>query len=63
MVTLIQTEQTFNVVDELGNEYTATIITDLPNAFIQYDIFDDDGEEIEEDDLRAHIISIIEETL
>lgn len=63
MVTLIQTEQTFNVVDEVGKGYTVTMTTDLPNAYIDYDVFDDEGEEVVDDDVVTYIISLVEETL
>jgi len=63
MVTLIQTEQTFNVEDDSGAEYTVTMTTDLLNGYIQYDVFDDDGMEIEDENIIAYLVSLIEETL
>lgn len=63
MITLIQTEQTFNVEDDSGAEYTVTMTTDLPNGYIQYDVIDDDGMEVEDENVIAYLVSLIEETL
>jgi len=62
-VTLIQTDQTFSVVDSLGNDYTVMITSDLINGFIQYDMFDDDGNEVKNEDFQAELMTAIEETL
>jgi len=62
-VTLIQTDQTFSVVDSLDNDYTVMITSDLINGFIQYDIFDDDGNEVKNEDFIAELLTAIEDTL
>jgi len=62
-VTLIQTDQTFSVVDSLENDYTVMITSDLMNGFIQYDIFDDDGNEVKNEDFIAELLTAIEDTL
>jgi len=62
-VTLIQTDQTFSVVDSLGNDYTVMITSDLINGFIQYDMFDDDGNEVKNEDFQGELMTAIEETL
>lgn len=41
----IQTEETYLVRDD-EQEYVVTVITDLDNLYIQYDVFDEEGEEI-----------------
>ena len=61
-VSLVQTERTFEVQDDLGQEYTITITEDLENGYLEYDVFDDDGEEIEDDEKIASLIMLIENT-
>jgi len=41
----IQKEETY-FVTHYGHEYIVTVISDLENLYIQYDVFDEDGEEI-----------------
>jgi hypothetical protein len=62
-VVLVQTEQTFSVVDSLDNDYTVMITSDLINGFMQYDIFDDEGNEVRNEDFKAELMAAIEETL
>lgn len=62
-IVLVQTEQTFSVVDSLDNDYTVMITSDLINGFMQYDIFDDEGHEVRNEDFKAELMAAIEETL
>jgi len=62
-IILVQTEQTFSVVDSLDNDYTVMITSDLVNGFMQYDIFDDEGNEVRNEDFKAELMAAIEETL
>ena len=59
-VILVQTERTFEVQDDLGQGYTVTITEDLLNGYLEYDVFDDDGEEVEDDEKIASLIQLIE---
>jgi hypothetical protein len=54
----LQTDITYNVVYD-GAEYTVVQIEDLENGYLQWDIFDDDGNDLDETDpdLRDEIIS------
>lgn len=63
MVTLIQKEETYEVTDESGDNYTVTIVTDIPNLYIEYDIFNDDGDEVTDSDQILHLISLIENSI
>lgn len=60
MVTLVQKEETYNVIDDLGAGYTVTVTTDLPNLYIDYDVVDDEGEEVEDEDRIHYLIELIE---
>ena len=47
MVTLLQTEKTYEVRYK-GKGYTITLLEDFASGYIQYDIFDDKGMEVRE---------------
>ena len=63
MITLLQKEETYEVTDESGSNYTVTMTTDIPNLYIEYDIFDDDGDEVTDSDEILHIVSLIENNI
>jgi hypothetical protein len=48
---LLQKELTYNVKDDSGNEYTVTILEDWNSLHIEYDIFDSEGEEVEDENI------------
>ena len=53
----IQTEETYFVSDD-EQEYVVTIITDLQNLYIQYDVFDEEGDEVTN---KSKILELIEQ--
>jgi hypothetical protein len=57
---LLQKELTYNVKDDSGNEYTVTILEDWNSLHIEYDIFDSEGEEVENENIVFNIIQFIE---
>jgi hypothetical protein len=61
-VKLIQTETTFDV--EYNNQtYSVTILEDsLSLGYTQYDVFDENGDVIE-DDLEKEVITYLEENI
>ena len=58
MVTLIQTEKTYEVKYK-NKSYTVTLLEDFGSGYIQYDIFNDNGMEIE-GELEMEIINHLE---
>jgi hypothetical protein len=55
----LQTETTFNLEgEEVG--YTVTVMEDFTSGNIHWDIVDDDGNEVEDEDLLQEIVAIIE---
>jgi hypothetical protein len=58
-VTLMQTETTFDV-EYNGLSYTVTRLEDMSSGYISYDVFDEDGE-IVDDELEDEIITYLEE--
>jgi hypothetical protein len=59
----VQTETTFNVTDEDGNEYTVTVMEDYGSGHISWDITDDEGNMVIDDELVTKIANIIEPQL
>jgi len=59
-ITKIQTDYTYEVLYN-GESYTVIQIEDLENGYLQWDIFDDDGTDLDEEDsdLREEIIAFI----
>lgn len=57
---LLQKELTYNVKDDSGNEYTVTIMEDWNSLNIEYDVFDSEGEEVEDENMVFNIIQFIE---
>lgn len=59
-ITKIQTDITYNVVYD-GEGYTIVQVEDLENGYLQWDVFDEDGNDLEEtnEELRDEIISFI----
>ena len=60
-VELFQTETTYTV--ELYNHsYSVTRLEDMNSGYISYDVFDEDGD-IVEDDLENEIVTYLEENI
>jgi len=59
----VQTETTFNVTDEDGNEYTVTVMEDYGSGTISWDITDDEGNMVIDNELVTKIANIIEPKL
>ena len=59
-ITKIQTDITYNVVYD-GEGYTIVQVEDLENGYLQWDVFDEDGNDLEEtnEELRDEIISFV----
>ena len=63
MVTLIQTEKTYEVRYK-NRSYTITLLEDFASNYIQYDIFDDNGIEVRENQgLELEIINHLENNI
>ena len=58
MVTLLQTEKTYEVKYK-NRSYTVTLLEDFGSGYIQYDIFNDNGMEVE-GELEMEIINHLE---
>lgn len=61
MVTLIQTEKTYEVKYK-NKSYTVTLLEDFGSGYIQYDIFNDNGMEVE-GELEMEIINHLENNI
>ena len=61
MVTLIQTEKTYEVRYK-NKGYTVTLLEDFGSGYIQYDIFNDNGMEVE-GELELEIINHLENNI
>ena len=61
MVTLLQTEKTYEVKYK-NKGYTVTLLEDFGSGYIQYDIFNDNGMEIE-GELELEIINHLENNI
>ena len=63
MVNLIQTEKTYEVKYR-GKSYTITLLEDFASNYIQYDIFDDNGMEVRENQgLELELINYLESNI
>lgn len=62
MIQLMQTETTYNV-NYVGNEYTITRMEDINSGYISYEIFYDDGELVEDENMESEIITYLEENV
>ena len=63
MVTLIQTEKTYEVRYK-NKSYTITLLEDFASNYIKYDIFDDNGIEVRENQgLELQIITYLESNI
>jgi hypothetical protein len=63
MVSLLQTEKTYEV-EYKGKSYTMTILEDFASGYIQYDIFDDNGIEVRENQgLELELINYLENNI
>ena len=60
-IKLMQTETTFHVEYD-GEEYTITILEDSTIGYTNYDVFDDQGQLVEED-LEEILITYLEKHL
>lgn len=58
-VHLLQQEFTYNVETDEG-DYTVTLMEDLASGTISYEVWDDDGEEVTDDDLILYLVQTIE---
>ena len=58
MVTLLQTEKTYEVKYK-NKGYTVTLLEDFASGYIQYDIFNNKGMEVE-GELEMEIITYLE---
>lgn len=61
-IQLMQTEDTFNIVDE-GFGYTLTITWDTLSGSVEYYLVDDSGEEIEDHILLTEILNEMNDKL
>ena len=61
MVTLLQTEKTYEVKYK-NRSYTVTLLEDFGSGYIQYDIFNDNGMEVE-GELELEIINHLENNI
>ena len=57
----MQTDLTYNVTTDDGNEYTVLIIEDFASGHFAIDIFDDDDNIVEDHDKVLEISTLIEE--
>ena len=63
MISLLQTEKTYEVQYK-GKSYTITLLEDFASNYIQYDIFDDKGiEVIENQGLELELINYLENNI
>ena len=60
-VTLTQTETTYEV-EYLGVSYSVTRLEDWNSGYTQYDVFDEEGELVE-DETEDEIITYLEENI
>ncbi len=61
MIELVQTESTYTV--ELYNHsYSVTRLEDINSGYISYDVFDENGDLVE-DELENEIVTYLEENL
>lgn len=61
-VELFQTETTYTV--ELHNHsYSVTRLEDMNSGYISYDVFDEEGDLVDENDLENEIITYLEENV
>ena len=63
-ITKIQTDYTYEVIYD-GQDYTVIQIEDLENAYLQWDVFDEFGNDLDDcdPDLRDEIISFVLNTI
>ena len=56
----LQTDITYDVIYD-GAGYTVIQVEDLENGYLQWDVFDEDGNDLEEtnEELRDEIISFV----
>lgn len=57
---LLQTEFLYSVKDDHGREFTVSILEDWDSVHIEYDVFNQDGEIIEDETIILRIIHFIE---
>ena len=55
----VQTETVFNLEGE-ETGYTVTVMEDFATGTFQWDVVDEDGNEVEDEDLVQEIVAIIE---
>ena len=59
-ITIVQTDRTYEVIYN-GASYTVVSMENLQEGYLEWDIFDDDGENMEDIDhkLREEIIAFV----
>ena len=63
MVSLLQTEKTYEV-EYKGKSYTITLLEDFASGYTQYDIFDDNGIEVRENEsFELELITYLENNI
>jgi len=55
----LQKEYTYNV-ETAGGDYTVTILEDIASGYIDYSVFDDDGDEVKDERLVLALVEAIE---
>ena len=60
IVSKIQTETTFDVDFEGESGYTVTIMEDFTTGHIHWNIIDEHGNQVEDEDVIEQIVAIIE---
>jgi hypothetical protein len=58
----LQKEYTYNV-ETAGGDYTVTILEDIASGYIDYTVFNDDGEEVEDERLVLALVEAIENNI
>ena len=56
----MQTELTYNITMDDGNEYTVMITEDLESGHFAIDVFDDDGDMVDDEKMILEINILIE---
>ena len=58
-VHLLQQEFTYNI-ETAGGDYTVVLMEDFASGIVSYEVWDDDGEEVTNDDLILRLVELIE---
>lgn len=63
MVTLIEQETTYNLEMPTGASYTVTRMADYTSLTIHYDVFNDNGDIVKDEDEHLAIITYLESNI